>query len=279
MKKRCFLLILILLILIGGTASASFFMEMIDVGAGDAFLLRSGNSWMMIDTGPAKALPKVEKALEDLNIQKLDALLITHPHPDHAGNLAAVLEKIPVGRVYISGAEQDSYFFNEQANVLDTAGVSGIFLYRGNRFSVGDMDALVLWPEPEPLEVENDRSVVLRLTCGSFSMIFTGDAELETERCLLAGMDDLPLKADFLKIGHHGMDTSTGYPFLEAVSPEYCFISCGREDQTATLSRSTLTTLQETGVSYIFSTRDWGSMILEIDDSNQLTIRQKDESR
>lgn len=273
MKKRSFYLILILLILIGNTAFASFFMEMIDVGAGDCFLLRCDNTWIMIDTGPEKALPRVEQVLDELGVTSLDMLLITHPHPDHAGNLEAILKKLPVTRVCVSGSENDSPFVESQNKAITDAGLTPVPLFRGNRFTIGDCEAVVLWPEAEPLELENDRSVVLKLIRENFSMLFMGDAELETEHCLLAGKQDLPLKANLIKLGHHGMATSSTYPFIAEVSPDFAFASCGSREKNATLSPLTVENLEECGVTYLFSTRENGNVILAIDDTGLLTIR------
>lgn len=272
--KRCCVLIL-LLILLPAVSLADLWAEFVDVGAGDCILIGCDGHFMVIDTGPARSWPQVRSEILRHHMNTIDILLITHPHPDHMDNTGNILERCSVLQAMVSGAAADLPAERSLESVLDQNDIPVLKLFRGDRFMLGSARITVLWPtagEPIP-PPENNTSVVLRIDYGTFSMLLTGDAELDAEASIAAGAAEIPLHCTLMKCGHHGMTTSTGYPFLHAASPMIAVISCGSEDQTATVSPDTIEHLTDAGVQTILTTKDHGTLSIQVNESGLLTIR------
>ena len=272
-KLLCLLILGVLMCAAAGTASASFFAQFIDVGAGDCTLLIADGETMLVDTGPETALRSVTEALQAKNIEKIDTLVITHPHRDHAGNLQDVLRMLPVGRGCVTG-EDDSKEGAETEQVILKAGYEPVRLYRGDRFTFGSGVVTVLWPEKGSMPISlNDRSAVMRIVWHGFSLLLAGDAENGAEACMLRGAADMELKSDMLRVGHHGMETATSWPFAQAVGANYAVISCGEPTAARPhLSPVTEETLRNAGAAAVLSTLHNGNIRLEIGDDRRLTI-------
>lgn len=253
------------------TAFADFSVDFLDVGAGDCLVVQSDGHAMMIDTGPGTAWKAVDSFLTDAGLLRIDTLLLTHFHPDHTANLDRLLSTRIISEVLYSAADTEA--FSSWPVVLEESGIGFRTLSRGDGFLLGSAVCDVLWPYGEPTELVNDHSVVLKITCHGFTLLLMGDAESETERWLLslAGPDEL--KADLIKLGHHGMDTSSSWPLIRAVSPVYAVASCAGPDHNSSLSPIVSETLSECGVQYILTTAAHGTVRLKIDDSGLLTIR------
>lgn len=252
-------------------AYAGFSMDILDVGAGDCILLRTDHATLLIDNGPPHAWKHIEPFLLQQGITGIDSLLLTHSHPDHCGNTTNILSSFPVGAILLSSVDTD-YSDDILLRAADL-GLPVHTLTRGDHFSLDELQCDVLWPDQEASELVNDRSVVLLIDYHGFRMLFMADAESETERRLLQWTDPSLLQADLIKIGHHGMITSSTYPLIHAVRPTYALVSCGDANHNATLSPFVRDTLTECGVSWILPTSEYGDIHLEITDSGILTIR------
>lgn len=246
-------------------------MDMLDVGAGDCIVLRTDHAVMMIDNGPSRAWKHIQDYLQAQGILRIDTLLLTHSHPDHCGNTAPLFSTIPIGEVLISSADCD--YPDELLLQAAKQGIPVRSLSRGDQISLDGLHANILWPGNVVCDLINDRSVVLRIDISGFRMLFMGDAESETERYLLNISDPSDLRADLIKVGHHGMMTSSTYPMIYAVQPTYALVSCGDVNHNATLSPVIRNTLGECSVNWVFATSEFGDIHLEISDTGTLTIR------
>ncbi len=196
----------------------------IDVGQGDAILIKSGSKAALIDAGESWAGKQVVDYLKAQGIKHLDAVVSTHAHSDHIGGMVAVLNAIPVGRVIDPAVPHTS---NTYARYLELIDELDIPFERADKqsISLGDSVTLqVLGPVREYSDLNNS-SVVTKLTVGTVSVLLTGDIEQAAERDLLASGANLV--AQVLKVAHHGGNTSTGNEFLAAVKPEVAIISVG----------------------------------------------------
>ena len=189
--------------------------HVINVGKADAILVESGDTAVLIDTATADKAEDVLHYLSARGIEKLDAVWISHSDDDHAGGLQKLLEEVEIGSVSRSCCSRDPI---DAANIQGAAAGS---VYDYGVFSLEVLAPLVQLPD------ENNNSLVLKLRCGEFTMLFCGDAEETAETMLLDC--GIHLKADVLKVAHHGSATSTTEAFLDACDPTYAVISVGQD--------------------------------------------------
>ena len=242
--------------------------HVIDVGKADAILLESPDANVLVDCGTAEAAEDVLRYLAARGIDRLDAVWISHPDDDHCGGLPAVLQTVPADAVVESpvGESISGMTALPQAVPLRPAAV-------GERYAYGAMTFEVLGPLQDYAESNND-STVFRLQYDGFSMLFCGDMEARAERDLLAG--GAALRADVLKVAHHGSDTSTSAALLEAVRPRYAVISSG-EDRSMLPRNAVLQRLHTSGAE-IFRTDTDGAVVFSAADGKISVITENGRS-
>lgn len=213
----------------------SMTLTMLDVGQGDALVIRTPRGHvLLVDAGPRTPEDDAGRRvvvpfLRAQGINRVDALLLTHPDEDHIGGAETVLEREPVGRLLVSGIPGDSATY---ARVLEEARARGVPIVRlahGQSLDFGDgVVGEVLNPSGAGEPTHNNGSLVVRLRYGGTSALLTGDAELGAEEEMERTVGDL--HADLLKVGHHGSRTSTSEGFLDAVQPRAALVSVGRHN-------------------------------------------------
>ena len=215
MKKiLCFLLAAVLL---PAGALADLEAWFLDVGQGDCTVIRCDGEVMIVDGGPASASDKVYAFLrETLGVEELKYVVSTHPHEDHLSGLSAVLNAVPAGLVLSPVTEWNTRRFEKFMEYARKQGAPVAVPEPGEEYALGGAAVTVLqcWPEAVSWREEdvNDMSVILRVDYGKTSVIITGDAEEASEYMTLDS--GLPLKADVLRVAHHGSAYSTSDPFL-----------------------------------------------------------------
>lgn len=196
----------------------------IDVGQADCALVLCGGEAMLIDGGNAADSSLVAAYLKEHGVERLSYIIATHVHEDHTGGLSGALNVCAVDKVYCPVTEYDSDAFRSFLKYTAAQGLEITLPSPGDTFSLGVAVVQILGPQVE-YEDTNNTSIVLRIDFGETSFLFTGDAERESELDILdAGCD---LAATVLKVGHHGSGSSTSYPFLREIMPEYAVISVG----------------------------------------------------
>ncbi|MCS7081034.1 MAG: MBL fold metallo-hydrolase [Chloracidobacterium sp.] len=228
------------------------YVHAIDVGQGDSFLIVTPErKTVLIDAGLAEAGSRVTAFLRRLDIRELDLVIATHPHADHIGGMGYVLEAVKVKNFLDSGQEHTTLTYRRMLEAVKKHVGRLTIAKAGQNFNLDNGIVLsVLGPRQPWLQNVsgsdlNANSVVVRLDYGRFSMLFTGDAEDETEARLLA--DKAPLNAKVLKVAHHGSRHSTKEPFLQAVKPEVAVISCGATNRYGHPTQGTLDRLRRIG--------------------------------
>lgn len=263
MKKA---VLVILLIAFCSVATAeSFNVYFLDVGQGDAAIVTCDGYAMMIDGGPSSASQFIYSYLRNtLDIQELDAIICSHPHADHIGGVAAALNACLVLQVFTPLADYDSRAWNSVLKYAAEQDAPIIMPLPGDSFYLGS--ALVEFVGPLYFDNNlNNISLVVKITYGKTSILFTGDMEVGEESDLVdAGID---LKADVLKVGHHGSDTSSSLQFLEAVSPEYAIISVGANNSYGHPSDAVIKRIADLG-SICMRTDRLGTISLSSDGAN-----------
>lgn len=263
------LLLLLVLWPWGGTGGRME-VHFIDVGQGDCILVRfPGGRVMLVDAGGKMGDPEGSRVVGDatvvpylrrLGINRLDVLVITHPHDDHAGGAPAVLEQLDVGAVVTSPAPG-------LEELLSGSAGGDVPVYRveaGQSLQIDRrVDVLVLGPDGGTAAGDNvnNASVVLRLDYGDSSFLLAGDVEEAAQRAMLAA--GLELDVDVLKVPHHG-SRFFDPGFVRAVSPEYAVIQVGERNRFGHPARETLDALLDTGAEIFRTDRD-GAVIISTD--------------
>lgn len=197
----------------------------IDVGQGDSILIEQGNKTMLIDAGERDKGTVVTKYLNSLHIDNIDYLIGTHPHSDHIGGLATVINSVSVSNAIIPDIEHTTKTYETFIDALINKEVNTLPAQTGDTYTLGNASFEILAPIRDDYDDLNNWSVVIKLTYGEKSFLFTGDAESLAENDMINSNRDL--SADVLKVGHHGSTTSSTLKFLKKVSPKYAIISCG----------------------------------------------------
>ena len=233
----------------------------IDVGQGDAALLLCSGQAMLIDGGNKADSDLIYSVLAREGLDYLDYIVCTHAHEDHVGGLAGALNYAAVGTAYCSDTEYDSEAFRDFVRYLDAQGRSITVPRAGDTWTLGGAAVEVVGPIMASSNV-NDRSIVLRVTFGDVSFLFTGDAERDEEQTILEAGH--VIESTVLKVGHHGSSTSTSYPFLYAVDPVYAVISCGAGNSYGHPHEATLSRLRDADVT-VFRTDMQGDVLCVTD--------------
>ncbi len=205
----------------------------IDVGQGDAALIRIGEDYdVLIDAGPGSSEDELKTYLDKLGVDDLEYVVFTHPDEDHIGGADVILENYRVNHVIRPDREVDTKVYQRTEELIAAEGCTEVDPTPGKVFQVGEVRFTILAPLSDSYGDNNNYSVVLRVDYGATSVLFTGDAEVDSEeemisRYRLTG----ELDCDILKVGHHGSDTSSSRSFLELVTPDAAVISCGKDNK------------------------------------------------
>ena len=200
----------------------------IDVGQGDAALIRTEKGDILIDAGTNSSEDELKAYLDSLGVTDIEYAVFTHPHEDHIGGADMVLNTYNVKNVVLPDATSTSKTFERMMDAIEAEKCGVIEATPDKTFKVGELTCTILAPISTSYTETNDYSVVIRADYGETSVLFTGDAETHSEEEMLEryrfkGL----LDCDLLKVGHHGSDTSSSQAFLDAVTPVYAVISCG----------------------------------------------------
>ena len=198
-----------------------------DVGQGDAALIKCGDATMLIDAGENDKGSQVWSYLKNQNITKLDYVIGTHPDSDHIGGLDVIIYKFDCDNVFMSSYKKDTKTYDDVVQAAKNKNNKITYPKPGDTYQLGEAAFTIIAPN-DKYEDSNNASIGVYLKYGDTSYLFTGDAEYEAEEDILK--KGFMIDADVYKAGHHGSRTSSSDEFLEAVTPKYVVVSCGEDN-------------------------------------------------
>lgn len=231
----------------------------LDVGQGDAILLQVPEGSVLVDQGPPEA--DVAGQLEDLGVDTLTALVLTHPERDHVGGAADVLERTEVAAVIdprIPSTSEDERAALAAARERE---VPVVLARAGRRFSVGGLHVRILWPEgsASPSDDPNRHAVVLLASYGEVDALLTADAESEVT------LPARPPPVEILKVAHHGSDDPLLPSLLELVRPSVAVVSVGERNDYGHPTAATMAALEAFPGLAVYRTDRDGAVTIETD--------------
>ncbi len=203
----------------------------LDVGKADCSYVKCGDVNILIDAGDLDIYAKSVQYLKRHNVKRLDLVIATHAHRDHIGQMCEVIGNFEIDNFIMSKipetvSEPVPSIFGRMMNSLRKAEISITEARAGEKMRMEGLDLAILGPVRSYSRM-NDNSVVVKLEYRETRFLFMGDAEKAAESDLIKRTVDL--KADVLKVGHHGSKTSTSADFLSKVQPRFAVISVGKD--------------------------------------------------
>ena len=251
----------------------------LDVGQADCALIEFCNQFILIDGGNVEDSRRVISFLEQQGVRSLEAIICTHTHEDHVGGLPAVLAVYPTEAVYAPTRVYASNVFDDFLRYTDQQDLTVTIPAPGDRLTLTHGDAQVVLTVLGPVKSyfdTNNTSIVTHLSWGDTAFLFTGDMEIDAENDMLDYWGDRFPRADLLKVGHHGSETSSGYRLIYEVRPDYALISVGEGNTYGHPHEIPLSRLYNAGCT-LFRTDEMGS-VTAVSDGQEIVFTWENQS-
>ena len=240
----------------------------IDVGQGDCIYINQGEYNMLIDAGNNEDGEKLVSYLKSLNVNGFDYVIGTHPHEDHIGGMDDIINNFEIDNYYMPDKLSTTKTFEDVLDALDAKGLSYNVPKIDDEFKLGDATFKVIYSGDDTNDI-NDSSIVLKMTYGDNTFLFTGDATSNVEEIIL----NKDIKSDVLKVAHHGSSYSSTTEFLDKVDPKYAIISVGKNNSYNHPASITLQKLSNRDIK-VYRTDLDGTIIFTSDGTN-LSVQTK----
>ncbi len=247
------------------SAAEPFELHLLDVGQGQSVLVEADGHYMLLDAGGRDSSSFVVSYLQQMGIESIDYVAVSHYDEDHMSGAVGALHVFPVSRILLPSYAGEGELYNSFSTAAISNGADILHPKAGETFQFGDALVQVIGPVRSDYELENDRSLAFRIVYGEISCLICGDSEQQSETDMVdAGTD---LSSDIYVVNHHGSNSSSSDYFLDAAAPSYALISCGRDNSYGHPAAEMLQRLQARGIS-MYRTDKQGTIILTSDGQN-----------
>lgn len=231
----------------------------LDVGQADSILIREDGYNMLIDAGNNEDGQGLVDYFNDLGIEKFDYVVATHPHEDHIGGMDDIINNFEIDNYLMPDVLTTTKTFEDVLDALEANKLSYETPTINSKFNLGDSVIDIIYVGDDTSDL-NDSSIVLKLTYGNNSFLFTGDATSNIEKEIL----DKDIQSDVLKVAHHGSNYSSTLEFIKKVNPKYAVIEVGENNIYNHPSLTTLDKLNNINAK-IYRTDKDGTIIFKSD--------------
>ena len=244
-------------------ASTNVTIKFIDVGQGEAILIALPEKTMLIDAGPTGSAPKIAQVLQELGRDKIDYLVATHPDEDHIGGMADVISNTQIGTIYAPNKTNNTATYRKFLAAIQNNNLQITLAEAGTIIDQIDSYKLeILWPKKDAnFPDTNDYSIIIKLTVGNKTFLFTGDAPTN------AILNSNPGHIDVLKLSHHGSRTGTTEVLIHKLSPTYAILSYAVDNPYGHPMQSVLNALRKHSVE-VWGTGANGTITITCDGTN-----------
>ena len=243
--------------------STNVTIKFIDVGQGEAILIALPEKTMLIDAGPTGSAPRIAQVLQELGRDKIDYLVATHPDEDHIGGMADVISSTQIGTIYAPNKTNNTATYRKFLAAIQNNNLQITLAEAGTIIDQIDSYKLeILWPKKDANFPEtNDYSIIIKLTVGNKTFLFTGDAPTN------AILNSNPGHIDVLKVSHHGSRTGTTEVLIHKLSPTYAVLSYAVDNSYGHPMQSVLNALHKHSVE-VWGTGANGTITITCDGTN-----------
>lgn len=239
------------------STSTGLEVHFIDVGQGDATLIKADGHAMLIDAGENDKGTAVQLYLKKQGVDRLDYLVLTHTDSDHIGGADVIISKFDIGQIFLSDFKKDNKTYRELMDSMKSRNMTFSTSEAGAEYELGDAIVTFIAPN-DTYEDPNNSSIALIMDYGENSFLFSGDCEEEAEEDILE--NGMNLDVDVYQVGHHGSRSSSTEYFLDAMTPEYAVISCAEGNSYGHPHAQTLNNLRARRIK-VFRTDEQGSIV------------------
>lgn len=239
------------------STSTGLEVHFIDVGQGDATLIKADGHAMLIDAGENDKGTAVQLYLKKQGVDRLDYLVLTHTDSDHIGGADVIISKFDIGQIFLSDFKKDNKTYRELMDSMKSRNMTFSTPEAGAEYELGDAIVTFIAPN-DTYEDPNNSSIALIMDYGENSFLFSGDCEEEAEEDILE--NGMNLDVDVYQVGHHGSRSSSTEYFLDAMTPEYAVISCAEGNSYGHPHAQTLNNLRARRIK-VFRTDEQGSIV------------------
>lgn len=252
-------------------ANSKLEVHFIDVGQGNAVLVRLDGKVMLIDGGDRQNSSKFISYLERQNIKHIDYMIASHYDSDHISGLIGAMQKYPIDYILNPGYVNDTQTYRNFIKHRDKSKSRVIVPHIHDEYKFSDAVIRIVGPTSYDFQEGNDNSIVVKLVYKNISFLFPGDAAKSSESTMIYTGENL--RSDILMLGHHGSKYSSNDFFLDEVTPKLAIISCGKDNRYKHPADEVLKRLDQRKIPYLRT--DQNGDIVITSDGKKFEIRKE----